>query len=211
MTFKATTTAALVALSTTFAAGTALAQEEVRPGVFFAGEVEPADSPRGEMQTLIFELATAWADCNSDAMSGAVAENVKFSYPTTAYEGLPTMLEDLNTFCGMATDVSIYMPEDAFYIDLEEGRVAVELQFRAFQRGAKQVVNDVWVATVEDGKITIIKEYLDGRVKDLQALGVLQLEESPAFLTPWPPRTEEWAECFPIAKAAPVNTCPPTA
>ena len=137
-------------------------------------------------------------------------EGVKFSYPTTAYEGLPTMLEDLNTFCGMATDVSIYMPEDAFYIDLEEGRVAVELQFRAFQRGAKQVVNDVWVATVEDGKITIIKEYLDGRVKDLQALGVLQLEESPAFLTPWPPRTEEWAECFPIAKAAPVNTCPPT-
>ena len=46
--------------------------------------------------------------------------------------------------------------------------------------------------------------------KDLQALGVLTLEEDPEMLTPWPPRTEEWAACFPIAKAAPVNTCPPT-
>lgn len=206
MMFKATTTALLLALS----AGAATAQEEVRPGVFFAGEMEPEGSDRAMMQTLIFELATAWADCNSDAMTGAVAEDVKFSYPTTAYEGLDTMLADLDTFCGMATDVSIYLPEDAFYIDTENGRVAAELQFRAFQRGSRQVVNDVWVASIEDGKITVIKEYLDGRVKDLQAQGVLQLEESPAFLTPWPPRTEEWAECFPIAKAAPINTCPPS-
>jgi hypothetical protein len=82
------------------------------------------------------------------------------------------------------------------------------LQFRTFQRGIRQVVNDVWVATITDGKITVIKEYLDGRVKDLQALGVLELEESPEFMTPWPPRTAKWEACFPIVKAAPVNTCP---
>ena len=40
------------------------------------------------------------------------------------------------------------------------------------------------------------------------AVEVLELEESPEFLTPWPPRTAEWAECFPIVKAAPINTCP---
>jgi len=28
---------------------------------------------------------------------------------------------------------------------------------------------------VTDGKITVIKEYLDGRVKDLQALGVKKI------------------------------------
>lgn len=161
------------------------------------------------MENLFFDLATAWADCNAEAMKGAVAEDVKFSYPTTAYEGLETMLADLESFCGAATDVSIYFPEDAFYIDTQTGRIAAELQFRAFQRGAKQVVNDVWVGTAEDGKLTVVKEYLDGRVKDLQKLGVLQLEESPAFLTPWPPRTEEWAECFPITRAAPINACPP--
>jgi len=54
----------------------------------------------------------------------------------------------------------------------------------------------------------LIKEYLDGRVKDLQAQGVLQLEESPETLTPWPPRTEQWKGCFPLVKAAPTNTCP---
>ena len=92
----------------------------------------------------------------------------------------------------------------------ETGRVAAELQFRTVQRGNRQVVNDVWVATVEGGRIAVIKEDLDGRVKDLQALGVLTLEESPAFLTPWPSRTEAWAACFPIAKTEMANSCPPS-
>ncbi|OSP55837.1 nuclear transport factor 2 family protein [Pseudoruegeria sp. SK021] len=184
--------------------------EAVRPNVDFAGVVEPVGSKRAAMQDLIFDLATAWADCNVEAMTSAVADTVKFSYPTTAYEGKATMLKDLETFCGQATDTSIFFPADAFYIDVDSGRIAAELQFRTFQRGNRQVVNDVWVATIADDKITVIKEYLDGRVKDLQAQGVLQLEESPEFLTPWPPRTEAWEACFPIAKSAPINTCPPT-
>ena len=197
----------LLACGMSFSAAQA---DEVRPGVTFTGTVEAEGSDRAMMQNLVFDLATSWADCNVDAMKGSVAEDVKFSYPTTAYEGLETMLKDLDTFCGMAKDTSIYFPADSFYIDTETGRIAAELQFRTFQRGNRQVVNDVWVATVTDGKISIIKEYLDGRVKDLQAQGVLQLEESPEFLTPWPPRTEQWEACFPIAKAAPINTCPPT-
>lgn len=187
----------------------ALALEEVRENVFYRGTLEPEGTARAEMQTLVFDLATAWAACDSDAMKRSVADDVKFSYPTTAYEGLDKMLDDLALFCEQASDTSIYLPADAFYIDLEAGRVAAELQFRTFQRGSRQVVNDVWVATVTDGKISIIKEYLDGRVKDLQALDVLQREESPEFLTPWPPRTEAWESCFPIAKAAPINSCPP--
>lgn len=182
--------------------------EEVRPGVTFPGVVEPEDSPRGVMQQLIFDLATAWTDCNAEAMSSAVAEDVDFSYPTSRVLGREAMLADLQAFCNQATDTSIYFPADAFYIDVDEGRVAAEVQFRTFQRGNRQVVNDVWIAKVEDGRITVIKEYLDGRVKDLQALGVLTLEESPEFLTPWPPRTAEWEECFPIVRAAPINTCP---
>lgn len=200
----------LTAIAATLALPTPGAAQEVRPGVTFAGTVEPEGSDRAMMQNLIFDLATAWAACDVDAMTGAVAENVRFSYPTTAVEGRDAILSDLQLFCEQASDTSIYFPADAFYIDTETGRIAAELQFRTFQRGNRQVVNDVWIASVEAGAITTIKEYLDGRVKDLQAQGVLQLDESPEFLTPWPPRTAEWEACFPIARAAPVNTCPPT-
>ncbi|WP_273687431.1 nuclear transport factor 2 family protein [Ketogulonicigenium vulgare] len=183
------------------------ADTEVRPGVFFAGTVETAGSDRAVMQDLIFDLATAWAVCDRDAMTNAITDDVSFSYPTSAVNGREAIMADLEAFCGAATDTSLYFPADAFYIDVETGRIAAEVQFRTFQRGNRQVVNDVWIATVTDGKVSVIKEYLDGRVKDLQAQGVLQLEESPDFLTPWPPRTEAWASCFPIVRAAPTNDC----
>ncbi|WP_235952613.1 nuclear transport factor 2 family protein [Alterinioella nitratireducens] len=165
-------------------AGLAAAQEEVRPNVFFAGELEEPGSDRALMQGLILDLMTAWADCNAEAMQASVSQDVFFAYPTTSYTGLEPMLADLDAFCGMATDVSFYLPADAFYIDTVTGRIAAEVQFRAFQRGNYQVVNDVWIATVEGGEITIIKEYLDGRVKDLQALEILERDESPEMLTP---------------------------
>lgn len=197
---------AVLATSATFA----MAQEEVRPSVFFAGELEEPGTDRAMMQDLILDLMTAWGDCNAEAMTSSVSAEVSFAYPTTAYTGLDSMLEDLQLFCDAASEVSFYLPADAWYIDTVTGRIAAEVQFRAFQRGNYQVVNDVWIATIEGGQITIIKEYLDGRVKDLQVLGVLELEESPEFLTPWPPRTEEWEGCFPITRAAPINECPPT-
>ncbi|GGA54663.1 hypothetical protein GCM10011385_05310 [Nitratireductor aestuarii] len=197
-----TAIALLMALSVNASAG------EVRGNVTFNGPLEPEGSARATMQNLVFDVASAWANCDRDAMKNAMADDVDFSYPTSRVQGLDAVLADLDAFCNAAKDTSIYFPADAFFIDEAAGRVAAEVQFRTFQRGNRQVVNDVWVAHVEDGKITVIKEYLDGRVKDLQALGVLELEEDPEMLTPWPPRTAEWKDCFPIVKAAPTNSCP---
>lgn len=189
-------------------APTGVAAEEVRPAVEFVGSLEEDGTLRRRMQEIVFDFAAAWSTCDQSFMERSFSTDVKFSYPTTAVEGLDTMIADLALFCDQASDTSFYFPADAFYIDEATGRVAVEVQFRTFQRGNRQVVNDIWVMTVADDKATIVKEYLDGRVKDLQAAGILQLEESPAFLTPWPPRTEEWADCFPIVRAAPINQCP---
>lgn len=185
-----------------------LAAAEVRPGVDYAGTLETQGSERALFQDLIFDLASAWASCNSELMAKTVTEDVDFSYPTSHIQGSEAILADLKLFCEQASDTSIFLPADAFYIDTETGRVAAELQFRTFQRGSRQVVNDVWVATVKNGQISVIKEYLDGRVKNLQAQGILELEESPAFLTPWPPRTEAWKDCFPVLKVEPTNSCP---
>lgn len=199
----------LLSLAAACALALPVAANEVRPGVTYSGPLEDAGTDRAVMQNLIFDVASGWVNCDREIMTDALAEDVDFSYPTNHVIGRDNVLADLEAFCGQATDTSIYFPPDAFYLDETTGRVAAEVQFRTFQRGARQVVNDVWIATVEDGRITIIKEYLDGRVKDLQAQGVLELEESPEFLTPWPPRTEQWADCFPIVRAAPTNQCTP--
>jgi hypothetical protein len=168
---------------------TANAQEPERPGVTFAGEMEPPSSERGIYQRLILDLAAVWVGCDPDLMRRTLSADVDFSYPTNRVIGIDAVLAHLNVFCGIATERSIYFPKDAFYIDPANHRVAAELQFRVTQNGHRQVVNDVWIATIRDGRIAVIKEYLDGRVKTLQAEGTLTYGEDAPFLTPWPPRT----------------------
>ncbi len=182
--------------------------------VAYAGPLEARDTPRGAMQWAILDMAKAWADCDRESMGDLLGEDVDFSFPTTRLRGRDAVLHDLDIYCGAEAanppeTVSFYLPNDAFYIDVEQNRVAVEIQFREFRRGRQQVTNDVWIATVEDGRFSVLKEYLDGRVRDLQALGVLTYDWNAGFLTPWPPRTEAWEGCFPIVRAAPVNDCPP--
>jgi hypothetical protein len=156
--------------------------------VRFAGPMEAAGSERALYQRLILDLAAVWMDCDPGLMRRTLTPDVDFSYPTNRIIGIDAAVADLEQFCKVATERSIYFPDDAFYIDTHNRRVAAELQFRVTQNGKKQVVNDVWIATIRQGRIAVIKEYLDGRVKDLQASGVLEYGEDAPFLTPWPPR-----------------------
>jgi ketosteroid isomerase-like protein len=172
------------------AGGAPASAATVRPGVTFNGKLERPGGARAQYQNLILDLAAVWANCDRALMARIFAEDVDFSYPTNRVRGRPAALADLDGFCRVATDRSIYFPADAFYIDTRSGRVAAEVQFRVTQDGAKQVVNDVWIATVKDGRIVVIKEYLDGRVKTLQAQGVLTYGEDAPFLTPWPPKVD---------------------
>jgi ketosteroid isomerase-like protein len=187
----------MAALAYLLAAGCATASppapvaREVRPNVIFMGAIEPAGGARARMQALIFDLASAWANCDAALMTKTLSADVDFAYPTTRVTGIDATLANLKSFCAEAEKVSLYFPADAFYIDAPTGRIAAELQFRATVKGQRQVVNDVWIATVRDGRISIIKEYLDGRVRHLQAKGELSLEEGAPFLTPWPPAVKK--------------------
>ena len=158
--------------------------------VFYEGPLEPINTPRGDMQRLVLGFADAWANCRPAAMNNVFSEDVVFAYPGKKHIGRAAALADLDAFCDVAEATSFYFPEDAFYIDVEAGRIAAEVQFRSTVAGEKQVVNDVWIATVIDGKIAVLKEYLDGRVKILQAEGRLNYDEGAAFLTPWPSQVE---------------------
>jgi len=201
---------ALLAILTATAAAAAGPYDKVT----YAGSLETRDTERGALKWAILDMANAWAECDPVLMGELIADDIDFSFPTTRLQGRDAVLEDLAAYCGDQAGnppetVSFYLPEDAFYIDLEAQRVAAEIQFRELRRGRQQVTNDVWIATIENGRFKILKEYLDGRVRDLQASGVLTYDWNAEFLTPWPPRTEAWAACFPIVRAAPVNACPP--
>ena len=161
-----------------------------KPSVIYTGPVEERGSLRAQYQQLMLNIAHIWADCDVDLMRRTLTADVDFSYPGRRLIGIDAALADLDGFCKVATDRSIYFPKDAFYIDTRNGRIAAEVQFRVTQNGEKQVVNDVWIATVRDGQISVIKEYLDGRVRLLQAEGKLTYGEDAPFLTPWPPRVE---------------------
>lgn len=208
--WRAAIAAALLAILVT----PAPARADPYANVTYGGPLATRDTPRGALQWAILDMAKAWADCDAVLMGGLIADDIDFSFPTTRLRGRAAVLEDLAGYCGDQAEappetVSFYLPDDAFYIDLERQRVAVEIQFREFRRGRQQVTNDVWIATIKDGRFTVLKEYLDGRVRDLQAAGVLTRDWDAPFLTPWPPRTEAWADCFPIVRAAPINSCPP--
>ncbi len=202
-------------LAAVLALNAAAAMASPYPSVTYDGPLAARDTPRGAVQWAFLDMAKAWAECDRDLLGEIVTADVRFAFPTTRLEGREALLANLDLYCGPEasappSEVSFYLPDDAFYIDLETGRAAVEIQFRERRRGRHQVTNDVWIATfAEDGRFAVMKEYLDGRVRDLQELGVLTRDPGADYLAPWPPRTEAWEDCFPIVRAAPVNSCPP--
>lgn len=160
-------------------------------GVTFAGRLERPGTVRAAYQRRLIDMAQVWTGCDAALMRRTLSATVDFSYPTNRVIGIDAALADLAAFCKVARDRSIYFPADAFYIDVRNRRVAAEVQFRVTQDGRRQVVNDVWIATIDDdGRIAVLKEYLDGRVRHLQADGVLTYGADAAFLTPWPPRAD---------------------
>ncbi len=182
---------AMVALAAISGGCVATRPAALPAGVTFAGRLEQPGTMRAAYQQRMIDMAAVWAGCDPALMRRTLSADVDFSYPTNRVIGIEAAVADLAAFCAVARDRSIYFPADAFYIDLRNRRIAAEVQFRVTQDGRRQVVNDVWIATIDrDGRIAVLKEYLDGRVRHLQADGVLTYGADAPFLTPWPPRVD---------------------
>ena len=109
-------------------------------------------------------------------------EDVVFAYPGRRLNKEQT-LEDLDFFRKSFNDTKVYINE----IIIEGSNVAVEWQFAStkIETGDRSVVSDAIIGEIKDGKIIVWKEYLDGRVKNLQASGELEFEEGQEPF-PWP-------------------------
>lgn len=126
--------------------------------------------------------ARAWETGDEELLASLLHEDSVFAYPGRRLNKEQT-LEDLRFFRDAYEDTKVYI--HAIVIDGDN--VAVEWQFATTKKetGKREVVSDAIIGRIQDGQFIVWKEYLDGRVKGLQAEGTLPLEEGEEPF-PWP-------------------------
>ena len=159
--------------------------------VFLAGCTAQEDlSDRALIKDMVDAHARAWKTGDRQLLDSLLHEDVVFAYPGRRLDKQQT-LEDLDYFAEHFDNVNVYIKK----IIIDGNDVAVEWQFAATKKetGQRQVVSDAIIGEVKDGQFIIWKEYLDGRVKLLQASGELFYEEGEEPY-PWPLKTEKYGK-----------------
>lgn len=145
-------------------------------------------SYENKVRKMVEDHARAWETGDEELLSSLLHEEAVFAYPGRRLSKEET-LEDLRFFRDNYTDTKVYIHN----IVIEGDIVAVEWQFATTKKetGTREVVSDAIIGELKDGKFIVWKEYLDGRVKGLQAEGKLYLEEGEEPF-PWPLKTEKY-------------------
>ena len=143
---------------------------------------------RNMIEQMVKDHAKAWETGDRELLDSLLHEDVVFAYPGRRLNKSQT-LEDLGYFARHFNDTKVYIHK----VVINENHVAVEWQFATtkIEDGKRQVVSDAIIGEVKDKKFIVWKEYLDGRVKLLQASGELFLEEGEEPY-PWPLKTDKY-------------------
>ena len=135
-----------------------------------------------KIKELIYQHAKAWETGDYELLDSVLHNDIIFAYPGRRLNKQET-LTDLIDYNKSFKDTKIYINK----IIINGNDLAVEWQFAStnIKTGNRTAVSDAIIGKVEDGKIIVWKEYLDGRVSRLQAAGNLSLEEGQEPF-PWP-------------------------
>ena len=147
-----------------------------------SNDKENDDSEKKFIVKLVEDHAKAWETGDIGLMDKILHEDIIFAYPGRRLNKTQT-LEDLEYFRNNFNDTKVYINK----IIIDGNNVAVEWQFATteIKTGKRQVVSDAIVGEIKDGRWIVWKEYLDGRVKLMQAEGKLAFEEGEEPF-PWP-------------------------
>ena len=153
-------------------------------GAFLYDQVDAAHERKVEQ--MVNDMARAWETGDELLLDSILHEDSVFAYPGRRLTKEET-LEDLRFFADAYTDTKVYIHT----VVVNGNDVAVEWQFATTKEdtGKREVVSDAIIGKIKDGKFIVWKEYLDGRVKGMQAEGSLELEEGMEPF-PWPARIE---------------------
>lgn len=156
--------------------------------VVYGGESRSLNAHEKALRDLVLKHARAWAEPKRADLAAVLHPAVVFAYPTAKLDYSQSMA-DFDVFVEYYTNTTVTIPRDGILIDWKVGRVSVNWKFSTYARsnGVRQVVNDVCLGVVRDGRFVQWLEYLDGRVKTMQAAGALSYGDGPdGILKPWP-------------------------
>jgi uncharacterized protein (TIGR02246 family) len=153
-------------------------------GILASGWAE--DAQANHIRELVQRQASAWETGDETLLDEVLHDDVVFAYPGRRLNK-EQALEDLRAFRAAYSNTKVYIHT----VVIDGDNVAVEWQFATTKNetGKREVVSDAIIAKVKDGKFISWKEYLDGRVKLMQAEGTLELEEGEEPF-PWPNKIE---------------------
>ncbi|MCC5834273.1 MAG: nuclear transport factor 2 family protein [Opitutales bacterium] len=135
---------------------------------------------------LITRQLDAWASGDLEEFKATLHPDVVFAWPGKRldFDGV------VEAFKGWRE--AFHETEIVYYRWVIDGeQFALEYRFSStrISTGARQSVGNVAIGEIRDGRILVLKEYLDGRVSRLQEAGELRLDEGePPF--PWPDTPE---------------------
>jgi len=146
------------------------------------GQQSLAQPTPAEVSTLVRMHAQAWERGDTSILGQILHEDAEFAYPRRRI-GRSTWAKELDAFSRTHRDTRIYL----HHILAQDSTFAVEWQFASTDAstGVRTAVSDAIIGRVRDGRIVLWKEYLDGRVPELQRDGKLSLEEGENPY-PWP-------------------------
>lgn len=154
--------------------------------VWFIAEGQARATQETYVTALVKKHARAWETGDEKLLDEVLHEDAVFAYPGRRLTKEQT-LEDLRFFRDNYISTKVYIHT----VIVNGDDVAVEWQFATTKKetGKREVVSDAIIGKMKDGKFVVWKEYLDGRVKGLQAEGKLELEEGLEPF-PWPKKIE---------------------
>lgn len=137
---------------------------------------------RRTVRQLVESHATAWETGDTALLREIIHDSVIVAYPRHLMDK-EGWLRELAAFSKMNTDTRVYV--HAIVVDGPD--FALEWQFATteVETGIRTAVSDAIIGRIEDGRIIVWKEYLDGRVLELQRAGKLELREGMEPM-PWP-------------------------
>lgn len=134
------------------------------------------------VEQLVRDHARAWMTGDTALVRDILHEDALLAYPRRRVDR-DTWVAELATFHESNVDTRVYVHR----IVVDGETFAVEWQFATTDRetGERTAVGDAIIGEVRDGRISLWKEYLDGRVFALQRSGALPLDEGLEPF-PWP-------------------------
>lgn len=148
------------------------------------------------VEKLVRDSLRAWETGDEELLLSAVVPELQFAFPGTRTDAAGAM-RVFRYWKEHYRDTRVYI----HWILIDGNRFAAEYQFAttSIESGRRTVAGTVAIGEVRNGRITLLKEYVDGRVSRLQETGELPLEEGEEPF-PWPRSDRSWPWSEPQAE-----------